>query len=298
MRTSRYGEIKDFKSLCSVDNFITIPVQISKKDRWICHVMQSDPKGNGNWGSAILAFVDNYGEIYFFFEHSLGQPTHLSHYIRWNIDDNGGTNDKNIYAIINQGGLKCESKQELNFPLTDDFIDILKCYSRPDSAYSNAKKDIELFVKKLIETNKKIQGSIDESFDIINTLQEKIDEIQNDEEYHLQYKSNTDKWTGRIVNESLSLYILFEEKYNSIYYDYEVWGSWNNWTSGFELQYYKSIDDKNIWLIEFNSKKELPNLGKYHYKFKKNGEWIEPTENDLREKDEYGNWNYVIFIHQ
>lgn len=310
MRTDRYGEIKEIKSFCPSlshslnDGFIRIPIKIANKDRWICHVVEckkTDYIDSAQFpkGCPILSLVDNYGEIYFL----IGSLVHgtVAHdtFIRWIIDGeaHGG---KYMYDII-KDGLICESKEQLDFPLTDDFIHILKCSLISDSIYGDYRKNLEIFIKKLIEKNKKFQGSIEESFDIIHTLQEKIDEIQNKSEYSEEnikvYKSDTDRWTGRIIEESLSLYILFQEKFNSIFWDCEVWGSWNNWTSASELLHYKSIDDKNIWLIEFSTKEDLPKLGKYYYKLKKNGEWIEPNENDLREKDENGNWNFVIFIH-
>ncbi len=38
-------------------------------------------------------------------------------------------------------------------------------------------------------------------------------------------------------------------------------------------------------------------IGIYRYKLKKGDEWIEPKEDELREKDEAGNWNNLITIH-
>jgi len=76
------------------------------------------------------------------------------------------------------------------------------------------------------------------------------------------------------------------------YKNYTVTGSWDNWQTDYPLILLPECG----WIILFDNITIL--LGKHHYKLKHNGSWIEPDENTLREKDNSGNWNNVLFIHE
>jgi hypothetical protein len=86
----------------------------------------------------------------------------------------------------------------------------------------------------------------------------------------------------------------FNESESTKYDGYKVYGSWDNWKNPYEIISLDFLyDDNKAWIIELPEKY----IGKYYYKLKKDGAWIEPTEDELRIKDENGNWNNVIFIH-
>lgn len=126
--------------------------------------------------------------------------------------------------------------------------------------------------------------------------------------HNSKYRSQEDEYIGLLETDSDDLIIYYDNKDHN---NCEVWGSWNKWKSGYILLKSEESDElsKYWWYIKFPNiddfdnnleeyvDQQMPKYGKYHYKLKKNGEWIEPTENDLREKDSDGNWNLVIFIH-
>lgn len=81
-------------------------------------------------------------------------------------------------------------------------------------------------------------------------------------------------------------------KLTSDYKNYTVTGSWDNWQTDYPLILLPDCG----WIILFDNITIL--LGKHHYKLKNNSGWVEPDENTLREKDDRGNWNNVLFIHE
>ena len=76
------------------------------------------------------------------------------------------------------------------------------------------------------------------------------------------------------------------------YSNYTVVGSWDNWANAYPL--FLHVDCG--WGIFYNDISIL--LGKNHYKLKNDSKWIEPSEDELREKDNNGNWNNVLFVHE
>lgn len=194
MRTSRYGEITEYQSfaferikttvkLVQKDVWICDCCKAMKglpKERWICHAFQSLPKGNGNWGSEVVVFVDNYGECYHFRESGVGNGYGKSEIVHFtptydkygmmepiNTQENTGAYGQYIGKEI-----RCTPKEEAEFAFTDDFIDILKLSVNPNpdgdlpkkigDPSTSTRKRVEMFVKKLLETNKKYFEMVDE----------------------------------------------------------------------------------------------------------------------------------------
>lgn len=119
------------------------------------------------------------------------------------------------------------------------------------------------------------------------------------------YKSLKDGYEGYLQYDdsslSYNLFIKYYEGRDNKFKNTYVYGSWDNYDTPYELC--QLLEDNGDNLSKFNSSVyyiELDdeiNYGKYTYKFKRGGEWIEPSENELKEKDKDGNYNNVLFVH-
>ena len=119
------------------------------------------------------------------------------------------------------------------------------------------------------------------------------------------YKSHKEGYEGYLEyfedKDCYGLYIKYYEGRDNIYEDITVYGSWDNYERSYDL--YQLLKDKGDNLSKHNSSvyfiildDHIP-YGKYTYKFKKGDQWIEPSENELKEKDKHGNYNNVLFVH-
>lgn len=277
MSSLNYGKINKLNDYIQYNGDLIINTPLKEnRNRWIVAIYyrEINRTSDNQRIEYVMIMIDNYSNIYRFIYHYVCRSHLLSSY------DNKYNCVKNHQMI----DFTLEDNMTHSSALTDDEIDyIYDVFNKLNIRTANVKahfQKIDDFINNFIKS--KEEQNKDEYFE---------------EENIKEYKSDIDKWSGRLVEESLSLYILYKKDYDKTYEDCEIWGDWNNWTTAFELIHYKSIDNNNIWLIEFNSEEDLPKLGKYHYKFKRGGMWIEPTENDLREKDEHGNWNFVLFVH-
>lgn len=123
----------------------------------------------------------------------------------------------------------------------------------------------------------------------------------------IYFRSWEDEWCGLIDYDDKWLCINAESKtdknkckkyFNRIVYakwdECVVYGEWDDWKTP-HFTHVADLGEEGIFyciIIDIN----IP-LGKWHYKIKLNNIWIEHSENQLREKDNNGNWNNVIFIH-
>jgi len=107
----------------------------------------------------------------------------------------------------------------------------------------------------------------------------------------LYYNSPEDYYTG-LINYSEGKLII---RFNADKQDYSnsiVCGSWDNWNNNYAL--HQTDIGWVIYFDDINIK-----LGKYQYKIMiSDCKWLEPGENELRERDNNGNWNNIIFIHE
>jgi hypothetical protein len=128
---------------------------------------------------------------------------------------------------------------------------------------------------------------------------------KNKEAPFQNFKSYKDAYEGYIQyfeeQDCYGLYIKYYEGRDNIYENVTLYGSWDNYERQYDL--YQLLKDRGNLLAEYNSSmyfiildKDIP-YGKYTYKFKKGDEWIEPTDDELRQKDKDGNYNNVLFVH-
>jgi len=130
--------------------------------------------------------------------------------------------------------------------------------------------------------------------------------IENKKEAAFEdYKSHKEGYEGYIEyfedKDCYGLYIKYYEGRDNLYENITVNGSWDNYERSYDL--YQLLKDNGDNLSKHNSSvyfiildHDIP-YGKYTYKFKKNDQWIEPSENEVREKDNHGNYNNVLFVH-
>jgi hypothetical protein len=263
MRTPDYGKITEFKNQAGHGG-INIPIHFTEKDRWICHRFASPQMGNGNWGSEIIVLVDNFGETYHFSEQDSGNGYTMT-LTSYNKDMSVRSGNYRIYD-----GCSCISTEIRSIAFTDSFIDILKATPRIGL---DSRKEIDNYINILRRTNYW---------------------EEDNKKGKVHYTEDEDCCPTGYIN----IYMYnFKENESTKYKGYEAYGSWDNWDKPCEIiswdfKYYGNTK----WIIELPEK--YVKLGKkYLYKLKKDGAWIEPTEDELRIKDENGNWNNVIFIH-
>jgi hypothetical protein len=279
MRTPDYGKITQFKNRAG-GGPLNIPIHFTKKDRWICHRFASPSMANGNWGSEIIVLVDNFGETYHFSENDSGNEYTMT-LTSYNKDFSVRTANYRIYD-----GCSCISTGERSIAFTEDIIDILK--ATPGIAFGT-RKEIDNYINTLVEKNKKI-----------------LNDIEIRKEREIKYWEGCNQQgqvdlSGSYYNgkDNLEIYMYdFNIKESTKYNGYEVYGSWDDWKNPYEVMDWIHFiyQENRAWIIEIPEK--YIEIGKkYFYKLKKDGVWIEPTEGELRIKDENGNWNNVIFIH-
>ena len=340
MRTANYGKIKEFKNQGGHGPII-IPIHFTEKDRWICHRFASPPMGNGNCGSEIIVLVDNFGETYHFSEQDSGNGYTMT-LTSYNNDMSVISGNYRIYD-----GCRCVSHKKLDFPITDDCIDIIKASPGTSliGARENTFKKIDDYIKIIVEKNKKdsvlfskselnliemkrhtdnlgykimglskeilelnndieksktiIKQVMDENRELKNTVEnlESImnnNEIQKRKQFNEYYEQGDSEVTADSEFNSIYMYP-YNENESSKYDGYEVYGSWDVWNNPYELISW-DFDNIKSWIIMLPEKYVEEYGKKYYYKLKKDGVWIEPSEDELRMKDKMGHWNNVIFI--
>jgi hypothetical protein len=152
------------------------------------------------------------------------------------------------------------------------------------------------WLRQHLETNKKLYE--EELTALKQKLAAKTNELsvcalQQTNPKH-SYKSEKDRLEGLYENGELILeYHEDSENYPT---SYEVYGSWNNWEKGYPLLYDTSLRCSFI-SFDVEDQQNLQ-MGKHQYKYKHEGEWIEPAEGTAVEKDSEGNVNAIVFIHQ
>lgn len=173
-----------------------------------------------------------------------------------------------------------------------------------------------IIFKKVEESVKILQTRIQQYEDQVKSLKEIIanrnkiiakyeDKIANKEGAFPEYKSDKYGYEGYIQyfedRECYGLYIKYCKGRNNIYKYVRVYGSWDNYERGYDL--YQLLQDEGDTLSKCNCSvyfivldESIP-YGKYTYKFKKDDQWIEPREDELREKDKDGNYNNILFVH-
>ena len=122
------------------------------------------------------------------------------------------------------------------------------------------------------------------------------------------YKSHKDGYEGYIEyyedEDCYNLCIKYYKGRDNIYENVTVYGYWDNYANEYKM--YQLLEDKgdmlskyntSVYYIKFPEGEDCILYGKYTYKFKKGEQWIEPTDDELREKDKDGNYNNVLFVH-
>lgn len=115
--------------------------------------------------------------------------------------------------------------------------------------------------------------------------------IMYEESKSVLYYNTTDSYFSGLINYVDRILIIIPMG-GKDYRDYMVVGSWDNWANIYPLFLHQGFG----WGILYNDISIL--LGKNHYKLKKDGAWLEPSDCELREKDKNGNWNNVLFVHE
>ena len=159
------------------------------------------------------------------------------------------------------------------------------------------------FYKRLLEEAKNQNKILEEKNFSYKNLEYKNKKASGFEDY----KSHKEGYEGYIEyfededEDCYNLYIKYYEGRDNIYENTTVYGSWDNYERAYDL--YQLLEDKGELLSKYNSSvyyiklEEFIPYGKYTYKFKKGDAWIEPTNNELTEKDKDGNYNNLLFVH-
>ena len=131
--------------------------------------------------------------------------------------------------------------------------------------------------------------------DILNLQQRRTQNlpqiIMYEESKSISYYNTKNSYFSGLINYS-DRFLIIIPTVEKDYTNYSVIGSWDNWTNTYPLFLRKDYG----WGIFYKDISLL--LGIHHYKLKNGAIWIEPSENELREKDTNGNWNNVLFVHE
>lgn len=150
-----------------------------------------------------------------------------------------------------------------------------------DSPKTPVKKSTsqEALLKKLVDENKKL-----------------VEENKKLQRWVLRDKKTITQGAIDISDNSFNVFMYkYEENEPTKYSDCELYGSWDDWQTPYTFSVKDFISEGNTsWTLEIDEKYYSPGVN--YYKIKKDGEWIEPSDCDLRVKDETGNWNNLLFI--
>lgn len=198
--------------------------------------------------------------------------------------------------------------------LTDN--NILKSYFNYDIYVSNLIQNYDYDVYRINRNNNFIKYEKNHPFYGI-IYDDEEEEVISDQQFIIfkrnvykrnnfqDYKSDKESYEGYLQyfedKDCYGLFIKYCEGRNNIYEYVTVYGSWDNYERGYDL--YQLLQDEGDTLSKSNCSvyfvvldESIP-YGKYTYKFKKGDQWIEPSENEVREKDRDGNFNNVLFVH-
>lgn len=318
MTIDKHGEITEL-NIPMVD--LLIPIQINSEKRWICHAIHTDtyspnPNQQPPLNTLLCFLIDNYGEIYILKVINSGNGVILCNYPVSSEDGDILDNKNNIYVYDNISSSKtfkldidpstncgpkvkskivCEPKENISEPLKNPIIDLLKISFVP--SLHHARYISQYPIKNMVLTIRKYIQSIKNILNIRISSQKKY--IVNTEKWTSKEESYVGMMFGYLLDDTFLVLTYNNMKDRQKFEEgIEVWTSWNNWKKPYELLD-NIINDGSVYTtgIGFDYGEELPKFGKHHYKLKKNGIWIEPPEDLLREKDKNGIWNNVIFIH-
>jgi len=162
--------------------------------------------------------------------------------------------------------------------------------------------EVEKKLTKMNDNNCKLQKDNDELKRIKDKFENALDEITNIKQYKsinefyegsIKYFEDQDDLEDEMYYSTYRLYIKYYHTIDNIFENYILYGSWDNYQTSYKL--YQLLDDNSsVFYIKLYEKLLY---GKYTYKFKKNDKWIEPSEDELREKDTDGNYNNILFVH-